>query len=327
MAPDKFRGTATADEVAEALARGARAANFEVATVPLADGGEGTLDALGGVNRSSSVSGPLGHPVEASWRLDSAGTAIIEAARVSGLALVGGAAHNDPIRANTRGTGTLINEALSNGAKKIIVTVGGSATTDGGRGAVDVIDLRRLSGAELIVATDVRALFLDAAKVFGPQKGASADQVNELTKRLEQEARYYLQRFGIDVRRVVGSGAAGGLAGGLCAIGARIVDGFALVAAHVGLVDQLKASDIVLTGEGCVDQSSLDGKVVGGVLALAQELGVRAGIVAGRIDYPVPGIPTISLVEAFGEKQAFTDTLGSIERGAETLLTRMRPSR
>ncbi|MCU1354303.1 MAG: glycerate kinase, partial [Acidimicrobiales bacterium] len=147
-APDKFRGTATAAEVAGAIATGARRAGARCTEVPVADGGEGLLDVLGGPNRMTVVTGPLGDPVEAPWRL-ARGTAVIEMARASGLALVGGAEGNDSIAAATHGTGELIAAALDAGAKRVIVGVGGSATTDGGLGALRALyPLQRLRGIE-----------------------------------------------------------------------------------------------------------------------------------------------------------------------------------
>src|SRR5205823_3062176 len=147
--------------------------------LPLADGGEGTLDALGGANRLSRVTGPLGEPVEAEWRLGH-GDAVIEMARASGLTLAGGRERNDPLAATARGTGELIAAAIAAGAERILVAVGGSATTDGGLGAVEALGWEPFR-TEVEVACDVRTPFLEAARVFGPQKGADPAQVEELT--------------------------------------------------------------------------------------------------------------------------------------------------
>ena len=171
-ATDKFRGTATAADAAAAVCRAIERAGGTATAVPLADGGEGTLDVLGGGNRRTTVMGPLGDPVDAPWRLNG-GTAIVEMARASGLVLVGGAEGNDPIAATSHGTGELIATALDAGAKRILVGMGGSATTDGGLGAMRAIwTPGRLRGAELVAACDVRTRFVDAAEVFAPQKGA-----------------------------------------------------------------------------------------------------------------------------------------------------------
>lgn len=313
-APDKFRGTLTAAEAAEAMAQGARRAGWECTELPLADGGEGTLDALGGANRQTAVTGPLGEAVEAGWRLDGK-LAVIEMARASGLALAGGREANDPLEASTYGTGELIAAALREGASRVIVCVGGSATTDGGAGALAALDgLVPFTGAAVSVACDVQTGFLDAARVFGPQKGADAGQVAELTARLARRAQEYRERFGVDVKTITGSGAAGGLAGGLAAAGARLMPGFALVADLVGLDDALSQADVVLTGEGHLDATSFQGKVVGGVCERASALGVRAIAVAGRVDPDVAGrLPACSLVELFGDERALADTAVCVE--------------
>lgn len=291
VCPDKFRGTLTAAGAAEALARGLEAAEVnrrrfdEIRRLPLADGGEGTLDALlaaqGGGRRRATVTGPLGDPVEAEWGLLPDGVAVVESARASGLALVGGA--NDPLVATSRGTGELIRAAVRSGAKRIVVAVGGSAMTDGGLGAVDALGWS-LAGLQVTVACDVTTPFLDAARVFGPQKGATAAQVALLTRRLERLAEVYRQRTGTDVTALAHAGAAGGLAGGLAALGARLDDGFSVVATAAGFEAALEGVDLVLTGEGRFDRTSLDGKVTGSVLEWAASEGVRhRAVVAGQV--------------------------------------------
>jgi len=313
-APDKFRGTATAGEVAGAIARAAEAAGHRCDQAPMADGGEGTLDALGGPNRSTTVTGPLGDPVEAVWRFDRAG-AVIEMARASGLELVGGAGGNDAVAASTAGTGELISVAIESGARRVLIGVGGSATTDGGLGALRALyPLQRLKAVELVVACDVRTRFVDAAEVFAPQKGATPSQVRLLRGRLERLADVYLHDHGIDVRDIEGSGSAGGLAGGLAAVGARLESGFDVVADEVELFDRLEHADLVITGEGFIDAQSFDGKVVGGVAAMAADLGIPVLAVAGRcFDGTDALIDAVSLVDRFGEQQAMTDTLACIE--------------
>ena len=251
-APDKFRGSLTGPEAARALAEGARRAGWECRMLPLADGGEGTLDALGGANRASVVTGPLGAPVEAGWRLDG-GRAVVEAALASGLAAAGGAEGNDPVAATTRGTGELIAAALETGATELIVGLGGSASTDGGLGAVEALEWRPFE-ARVRVACDVRTPFLDAAAVFAPQKGASPEQVGALAHRLRELALRYSDELGIDVTTIEGSGAAGGLAGGLAALGAELVPGFELIAAELQLERALDGVDLVVTGEGRLDR-------------------------------------------------------------------------
>ena len=318
-APDKFRGTASAVEIAQAFARAASRAGYEPIVLPLADGGEGTLEALGGPNRTSRVSGPLGTSVDARWRLDG-DDAVIELARASGLALVGGADGNDPLAASTIGTGQLINEALRAGATRIVVAVGGSATTDGGLGALETIDRTLLDRAALQVACDVRTTFLDAADRFAPQKGASAMQVAQLRERLRALAERYRAEHGVDVLEVPGSGAAGGFAGGMLALGARLVEGFALVAERTGLDRHLDAADVVLTGEGRLDATSFDGKVVGAVLERARARGIPGLVIAGRVAETPADVRAVDLVATFGEERALTATLDCAEHAAAGLL-------
>jgi glycerate kinase len=329
-APDKFRGTATAPQVAAAIASAAASVGWECDEVPLADGGEGTLDALGGANRSTLVTGPLGDPVRAGWRLANR-VAVIEMAQASGLDLVGGPEGNDPIAASTYGTGELIASAVDAGARRVIVGVGGSATTDGGLGALRAIyPLPRLRGLELLVACDVRTTFLDAATVFAAQKGATSAQVRLLRRRLERLAQVYLDEHGVDVLRLEGAGAAGGLAGGLAAAGATLVEGFELIADEAELDDHLEGADLVITGEGFLDEQSFDGKVVGGVLERAAALGVPAVVVAGQVldlaEVASKDVHAISLTERFGEQRARAATLSCVEEiVSEVLAGRQSP--
>jgi glycerate kinase len=286
VCPDKFRGTLRADEVARAMAAGAARAGFdEVVELPLADGGEGTLDTLlaarGGSRRIARVTGPLGDPVDAEWGVLTGGLAVVEMARASGLVLVAG--HNDPLRASTRGTGELIAAVRAQGFKQVLVAVGGSATTDGGLAALEALGWS-LQGMKVTVACDVETAFAAAAEVYGPQKGASGAQVSLLTRRLQLLADQYRSRTGVDVAQLTGAGAAGGLAGGLAAIGAELAPGFDVVAEAVGLEAAMEGADLALTGEGRLDASSLAGKVVGGVLGWADELDVaQVAIIAGQV--------------------------------------------
>ena len=333
-APDKFRGTATAAEVAAAVARAAVAAGAACDEAPVADGGEGTLAVLGGAVRRTTVRGPLGEPVEAEWRLQPGPgpgrphereirperTAVVEMARASGLSLVGGPEGNDPLRATTSGTGELIAAALDAGARRVIVGVGGSATTDGGLAAIAALNPRRRlhAGIELIVACDVGTRFADAAEVFAPQKGATPAQVSLLRRRLERLAQVYLRDYGVDVSDLPGSGAAGGLAGGLAAIGATLVAGFDVVADALSLPERIAAADLVVTGEGLLDAESFEGKAVGGVLRLAAEAGIPALVVAGdvvedELSALGPSATLVSLVERFGAERAWADVTGCVE--------------
>jgi glycerate kinase len=313
VAPDKFRGTATAPEGAGALAGALRAAGHHVVELPMADGGEGTLDALGGANRRTVVTGPLGDPVEAGWRL-SGRRAVIEMARASGLELVGGAEGNDAVAASTHGTGELIAAAVDLGADDVVVAVGGSATTDGGLGALRALyPVHRLRGVRLTVACDVALRFVDAAATFGPQKGATPAQVELLQRRLERLVQVYREEYGVDVAELEGGGAAGGLAGGLACVGGVLVPGFELVADRVGLEEALEGADLVVTGEGFLDEESFDGKVVGGVAELAAELDVPVVAVVGRCyDGMEDRLPVVSLVDRVGEARALADPLAAL---------------
>ncbi|MFZ6004177.1 MAG: glycerate kinase [Actinomycetota bacterium] len=320
VAPDKLRGTATARDVAAAVARAAAAAGWSCDEVPMADGGEGTLDALGGANRATVVTGPLGEPVEARWRLDGR-TAVIEMAQASGLDLVGGAVHNDPIAASTAGTGELISAAIDAGATRVIVGVGGSASTDGGLAALRALHpLGRLKGVDLVVACDVRTGFLDAADVFAPQKGATPAQVELLRRRLERLAQVYEAEHGVDVTRLEGAGAAGGLAGGLAAAGADLVAGFDLIADELDLHERIEGADLIVTAEGFLDAQSFEGKVVGGVAALATAAAVPLVAIVGEVfDDVGDRIDAISLVHLFGEERARADTVACIEAAAASV--------
>jgi glycerate kinase len=334
-APDKFRGSASAPEVAAAVAAAAEAAGWACVQIPLADGGEGTLDAFGGANRKAGVIGPLGAPVEAAWRMGDDGVAVVESARASGLDLAGGAEGNDPVGATSRGTGELVAAALDEGARRVIVSLGGSATTDGGLGTVEVLDRYapfdgRDGRPEVLVACDVRTAFRDAAVVFGPQKGASAEQIVELTARLDRLAEIYRGRYGVVVADVPGSGAAGGLGGALAALGARLVPGFGLIAEHTGLAEAVRAADAVVTGEGKLDAESFNGKVVGGVLELVHRHGVPALVVAGVVDDSardmVAGrVASVSLLEEFGPEASWGDPLGCVTRAASAWIHREWP--
>lgn len=329
-AVDKFRGTASAAEVANAVANACWEAGHDCAEFPLADGGEGLLDALGGANRTTRVTGPLGDPIDAPWRLHR-GTAVIEMALASGLALAGHAAGNRPLDATTTGTGELIDAALRAGAKRIIVGLGGSATTDGGLGALQAIaNPARVRGVELLVACDVTTPFTEAAVVFGPQKGATPAQIELLTGRLTRLAQQYRNEYGVDVQEIPGSGAAGGLAGGLAALGGQLVAGFDLVADELGLPEAIDAADLVITGEGRLDATSFAGKVVGGVARLAGEAGVPVAAIVGVADPDVAGrLPTYAAADLFGLDRALAEPLWCVEQAAATALTELlaRPGR
>ncbi len=324
-APDKFRGTASAGEVAAAAAGAARAAGWTADEVPMSDGGEGLLLALGGTARTTMVTGPLGAPVEAEWRLLPRATghgpltAVVEMSRAAGRALLPRPRDDDPVRATTTGVGQLLLAARDAGARRIVIGCGGSSTTDGGLGAFEAVGSpRALEGVELVVACDVTTRFGDAARVFGPQKGATPAQVTELSARLVAVAERYRRETGIDVTNVPGGGAAGGLAGGLVALGASIAPGFDLVAELVGLGERMEHADLAVTGEGHLDRPSFHGKVPGGVLELARARGahgkplpvlcIAGGVDASVLASPPAGLDVVSLTARFGRARARGET-------------------
>jgi glycerate kinase len=281
VAPDSFKGTFDAPAVAGALARGLEDAGWETDRCPVADGGEGTLElltgALGGRLETVPATDPLGRPV--TCRVGYAGeAAIVEMAQASGLGLVA-PAERDAWRASTRGTGELVVAAVAAGAREIIVAGGGSATTDGGRGAIEAIrDGGGLGAARLVVLCDVETAFEDAARIFGPQKGADAATVTRLEERLDAFARE-LPR---DPRGVPATGVAGGLSGGLwAAFGAELRPGAAAVLDALGVDARMRGAQLVVTGEGCVDEQSFGGKVVGELVRRARPAGAPVHAVAG----------------------------------------------
>ncbi len=346
-APDKFRGTVTARQVSASISRGAVPLGWSVRQLPLSDGGEGLLDALselGGTLESVRVEGPLGGAVDAAW-LRIGGLAVVEMAQASGLALVGGAEGNDAVRATTRGTGQLIvtvaHALAGQGAAPrpdgaapgddravggehrvatVVVGLGGSATTDGGRGALEAIEeAGGLGGVELVGACDVDVGFVEAADRFGPQKGATPDQVVELAARLEAVAGRYADAYGVDVRSIPGTGAAGGLGGAIVALGGRLRSGYEVVTELLGFRDLLHRSQLVVTGEGALDATSLLGKVVGSVLNDASHDAVPVLVIAGRASPETVeeverfGATVVSLSERFGADRAMADTARCIE--------------
>jgi len=336
-APDKFRGTLTAAEAARAAADAARAAGWTADEVPMSDGGEGLLDALGGTARVTTVSGPLGAPVRAEWRMLEGGagpTAVVEMARAAGRALLPRPSGDDVLDADTTGVGELLLAARDAGARRIVVGCGGSATTDGGRGAYDaVVSPAALAGIELVVACDVTTPFVDAARVFGPQKGATRAQVRFVSRRLDELAVRYRRETGVEVGALAGAGAAGGLAGGLAALGARIEPGFDLVARIVGLAERLAPAGLVVTGEGHLDPPSFEGKVPGGVLELARRhvggpppvLCIAGGSDRTLLANPPEGMAIVSLSVRFGRARARAETATLIAQVTTEALGRFCP--
>jgi glycerate kinase len=322
VAPDKFKGSLTAPEAAEAMARGVASVDprATIDRVPVADGGEGTVDALlaatGGTLHLATVTGPLGRPVEAAFGLlGDRRTAVIEMASASGLILVSPEAR-DPLRATTRGTGELLLAAVAAGARKVIVGIGGSATNDGGAGLAQALGFRLLDdggqelgpgggplgrlaridasavrsdlrGVEVAVACDVSNPLCGpqgASAVYGPQKGADPAMVEDLDRNLAHFAVIVSRDLGVSIRDVAGSGAAGGLGGGLIAFAhGRLQPGIELVIEAVGLLRRLCGADLCLTGEGAIDRQSAFGKTAVGVARLARSLGIPTIAIAGSI--------------------------------------------
>ncbi|HVA05950.1 MAG TPA: glycerate kinase [Acidimicrobiales bacterium] len=334
-APDKFRGTASAPEVAAAIASAAEGQGWSADQVPMSDGGEGLLQALGGEPRHTPVHGPLGVSTSAEWRLrdDQDGgppEAVVEMSCAAGRALVPRPQGDDPLRADTTGVGELLLAARDAGARRIVIGCGGSATTDGGWGAVQAVgSSTALAGIDLVVACDVTTPFRQAAALFGPQKGATPEQVTLLTARLDALAERYRQDFGTDVDALAGSGAAGGLAGGLAALGARIVPGFDLVSAMTGLPGRMVRADLVVTGEGHLDPPSFHGKVPGGVLGLAAGICPVLCVVGDAdpavLDAPPTGMEIISLTGRFGPERARSDTARLVTEVVAEVLPRFCP--
>lgn len=284
VAPDSFKGTLRAAEVAAALERGLEAGGWHCDRCPVADGGEGTAEALllalGGETAAATVHDPLGRQVRAGFALlEEGGTAVVEVAQASGLGLV--APHErDAEAASSRGTGELILAAAEAGAAVVLVAAGGSATTDGGAGALAAIEeAGGLGDARLVVLCDVATPWERAAAVFGPQKGADASGVRRLADRLDRLA----AELPRDPRGVPMTGAAGGLSGGLwAALGARLVGGAGFVLEAVGFDARMRAARAVVTGEGRLDASTLEGKLVGELATRCRQAGVPAHAVVGR---------------------------------------------
>jgi glycerate kinase len=333
-APDKFRGTLTAPEAAASIAVGWRRTDpaAEVRTVPVADGGDGTLDvlvaALGGRTEVVRVRGPLGEPVKAPFGvIPTAGgaVAVVEMARASGMALVHG--HRDAPGASTYGTGELIRAAARTSPRRIVVCIGGSATTDLGAGMAQAlgislldadgreippggaglrelarIDARALAAElgdiEIVVACDVDNPLVGlrgAAAVYGPQKGAGPAEIEMLDSALNHAANVIERDLGIEIRELRGAGAAGGLGGGLVAfLGAMIRPGFEVVAEALGLAEAIELAEVVVTGEGRYDEQSDRGKAPAGVLRMARAAGRRTVLIAGEVASP----PAADVVES-----------------------------
>jgi glycerate kinase len=309
VAPDSFKGTYSAAEVAAAIARGLRAGGQPAEELPVADGGEGTMDALltarGGERHTVQATDPLGRTVDADWAMLADGrTAVVEVAQASGLWRVGDD-ERDAWAATTYGTGELIAAAAEGGAKTVILGVGGSATTDGGAGAIEALRDAgvRNNDVELLLACDVRTPFEDAPRVFAPQKGADPKMVKRLEKRLAE----FAAELPRDPRGVERSGAAGGIAGGLwAAYGAKLQPGAPFVLDALGFDERMRAARYVVTGEGRIDEQTLVGKLVGELATRCRQGGVACYAVVGKNDLDAFGARVIDLgdvIEATDEKE------------------------
>jgi glycerate 2-kinase len=306
VAPDSFKGTFDAGQVADAIGAGLQLGPpaRPVDLCPVADGGEGTLEALvralGAELRAATVSDPLDRPIEAAFGIGEGRRGrligIVETAAASGLGLVA-PAERDPTAASTFGTGQLIAAAVEAGAETVYLGVGGSATTDGGAGALRALrDAGTLNGTSIVVLCDVRTPFEHAARVFAPQKGADPGEVERLTKRLNDQGR----RFRRDPRGVPMTGAAGGLAGGLWAeLGAELVPGAQFVLDAVDFDHRMRTARAVVTGEGKLDEQSLAGKVVSEVSTRARQSGVPCHAIVGTRELDSFGVRVLDLQAVF----------------------------
>jgi glycerate kinase len=286
--PASCKGVLSALEAAMALAAGMRDAGLEAEELPVADGGEGTAEvfaaALGGEWRAAAASDPLGRPVEARYLVLDDGSAVVEAAEAVGLRRLG-SNELDPLAASSRGLGELLLAIAGEASGPILVGLGDTAIVDGGAGLLEVVG-EKLGGRGLEVLCDVRNPLLGergAARAFGPQKGASPEQVEELERRLAamDELRPYAE--------LPGAGAAGGLGAGLAALGGRLLPGAEVVLERIDFASQARGADLVVTGEGTLDRSSIEGKAVGEVVRVCAVLGVRCELFGGRIDEAPPG--------------------------------------
>ncbi|MBB1607482.1 MULTISPECIES: glycerate kinase [unclassified Pseudomonas] len=364
IAPDSFKESLSAPEVAAAIARGwSRARPLdEILLRPMADGGEGTVDAVlaatGGERRECAVRGPLGASVQAHWGWLEEGAAVIEMAAASGLHWVA-PQQRDATRTTSYGTGELIRAALDAGARKIILGLGGSATNDGGMGLLQALGVRfldergeplgdggaalaglhaidlagldpRLAGVEVEVAADVNNPLCGehgASAVFGPQKGASPEQVRQLDAALARYAEVAARTLGQDHSLFPGVGAAGGLGFAARAfLRARFRPGVELVAEVSGLAEALQGADLAITGEGRLDEQSLHGKTPIGVARLAREAGVPLIALAGSLGKGYGRLHEAGIAAAFSLvpgpislAEAMAGAAGELEARAEEL--------
>ncbi len=323
VAPDSFGDSLTAVEAAAAIAAGWNRVRpgDQFVVAPQSDGGPGFVDVLAsrlGERRCLRVSGPLSDDVGADWVLDpQSATAYLECAQACGLAALGSPpTPQTALAAHSRGVGQLIAAALQAGATHIVVGLGGTASTDGGRGLVEELGgldagRRRLAGVQVIAACDVEYPLVGpwgAARVFGPQKGADPATVAALEERLAGWAVELDAAAGRPVSAESGAGAAGGIGAALLALGGRCESGASIIAEHTGLVDDISAADLVITGEGKLDEQSLRGKVVGALAAAARSSQVPVVVLAGQVVLDDKALQAAGILAAY----AIADYAGSV---------------
>nr|WP_242456381.1 glycerate kinase [Mycolicibacterium sp. P1-18] len=322
IAPDCYGDSLTAVEAAEAIATGWQRGRpgDRLTLAPQSDGGPGFVDVLAnrfGGRRSARVSGPLSAEVTADWVFDAdAATAYVECAQACGLAVLGGPPTVDTaVAAHSRGVGQLVDAALTAGATRVVVGLGGSACTDGGRGMIDALGgldvaVTRLAGVDLVAASDVEHPLLGprgAAHVFGPQKGADPATVDLLEERMTAWADVLEAGTGRTVRDEPGAGAAGGLGAALLALGGRRESGAAVIAEHTNLAGDVAAADVIVTGEGRFDDQSLHGKVVSALAAGARHAHVL--VLAGQVTLDDAALAGAGIAAA----HSITDYAGSVQ--------------
>lgn len=315
LCPASLKGVCTAAAAAAALGRGVRRGGADAVELPIADGGEGTVEAihaaLGGSWRETVVSDPLGRPVPARWLLLDDGRAVLDAAAAVGLPLLA-PQERDPLRASSRGLGELIQAALRDEPAALVVGLGGSATVDGGSGMRQVLPALPVPTT---VLCDVRTRLDDAARLFGPQKGASPEDVQELERRLAvmAELRPYAE--------LPGSGAAGGLGAALAALGAELAPGAEAVLDLVAFDERVRNFDLVVTGEGRVDVTTREGKAPAAVAGRCSRAGVRCIVFGGVVSDDVPGAEVVALSGDPSRTELDLEDLGRRLAGAGTVGT------
>ena len=357
VAPDSFKGSMSALQVCQAIKSGVIRAfpHAEIIEIPLADGGEGTLDALltgaGGAQKTTIVRGPLGQPVEAHWGILPSGQAIIEMAQASGLNLVA-PAKRDALRASSYGTGQLIKTALDAGCREIILGIGGSATTDGGLGALTALGLnarddreRALEpgGASLLGLSTIDLKFLDprlentnftvlcdvtnplhgsagAAHIYGAQKGASSQEIALLDNALEHFANVTTDFVGHDYRSHAGAGAAGGIGFGMLAFcNTQMRSGIDVILQATRFAEKIENADLVITGEGALDNQTLNGKTIAGACRAARQSQVPVIAFGGAVRLNASQMDELGLVSAFSLTDGPRDLEFCVQNGRHLL--------